>query len=414
MKKLLSLFAVAAVFAIACEEKPAPEPEAKSFAVSPISDISMSAEGGTATITIESDINWTVECNNSTFSVNPTSGNGNGTVQVNVPANTTTEQVKAAVSVIPEKLSGLQNAGIKTVTINIVQEAAEPEPGPTPDPPTPDPDPSEVKNPQPEGVLAEWVFCTDNLSFFNEHFSYDDAKAKDADGSFIAGKPGYISDDHYCPSTSGKGRIRMLNVVDKSGTDINPKGVVKRGMGNYGEPCFYGPLKGDQVNIYAYPAEPYDGIAAGTKVHIFFALRPNTKNTPKYWILEVKDGADWAPIGEVKKTTVADDGEIEYNIEMIFNPDGQGMQADAEGNKTIFPENPQQINTFIDQTYTFKSSVNMVEYRLTCAANIGADGVTSCVPLGTGGTAVLRIAGKDSNSGGAHPVENPTVIEIIK
>ena len=413
MKKVLAILAAAAFLAAACQPKTDDTPaEAKSFGVSPVGDVAVEASATSLSISIESNINWTAESDNDAFTVSPASGNGNGNVTVSFPANEQTSEVSATISIVPEKLSGLQNAGIKTVTVKIIQAAAEKaEPEPEPEP---DPTPTDVKNPQSEGLLAQWEFCTANLSFFEQHFAYDSAKDKDENGNYIAGKPGYVSDDHYCESTSGNGRIRMLNVVDKSTADVNPKGVVKRGMGNYGEPCFYGPLKGDIVNIYAYPETPYDGFAAGTKVHIFFALRPNTKNTPKYWILEVKDGADWAPVGDVKTTTVAEDGEVKYNIELIFNPDGQGMQADENGDKTIFPDVPQQINTFIDQTYTFKSAVSIVEYRLVCASNMGADGVTSAYPLSAGGTAVLRFAGKDSNSGGAHPVEDPMKIEIVK
>ncbi|MBQ9463128.1 MAG: BACON domain-containing protein [Bacteroidales bacterium] len=405
MKKyIFSLIILAAAVFTACDK---PVVKTLELGVDP-GQVFAAATETSASLEVESNCAWKASSNNSAFTVSPASGNGNGTVTVSFPENKTTSEVKAVITFSTSEKEGTP----LSLEVEIIQSAAEPEPEPEP---TPDPGTGDVKNPQTAGQLAEWVFCTENFEYFNAHFPYDDAKAKDAEGNFIAGKPGYVSEDHYCPSSTGNGRIRFLNVEDKSSPSVNPKGVVKRGMGNYGEPCFYGPVKSDVVNIYATPAEPYDGIAAGTKVRLFMALRPNTKNTAKYWILEVKDGEEWAPVGTVKKTTaIADEGEIEYNVELVYNPDGQGMQPDADGNKTIFPDNPQQINTFIDQTYTFKTAVASIEYRLTCTSNIGADGVTTAFPLSNGGTAVLRIAGKSSNSGGAHPVEDPMVIEIVK
>lgn len=404
MKKFLSLIALASLFVVSCGEKPEPDPTPSDETKLELASDALSAEATvtSATITVTANCAWKAESDNPAFTLNPSSGNGNGTITVTFPANENSTEVKAVITITTDGVTPE-----KTVKVTITQAAAEI---------TPEPEPGvELKNPQSEGLLAEWVFCTANLAYFEEHFAYDVAKDKDADGNFVAGKPGYVSDDHYCPATSGSGRLRMLNVVDKSSPTVNPKGAVKRGTGNYGEPCFYGPLNGDVVNIYAYPAESFDGFAAGTKIHIFFALRPNTKNTPKYWKLEIKDGDKWAPVGEVKKG-IGDpgEGEIEYNIELIFNPAGQGMQPDEEGNKTIYPDVPQQINTFIDETYTLTSAVSEIEYRLTCTANLGADGYTSAYPVGANGNAVLRFAGKDSNSGGAHPVEDPMKIEIVE
>ena len=410
MKKYFALLAVASLFAVSCgKTKPTDTDEPKSFSVSPTTDISFTADGGSATIKVESNLSWTVECDNSAFSVSPSSGKDNGQITVSVPANSASTEVKGVVSVIPEKVTGLAGASIKTVKINVIQAAAEIV---VPDPPTPPgPDPgSEVKNPQSEGVLAEWEFATEPTAFFEVHFAYELAKV-DGKPNPDAHLPGYVSDDHYCESNIVPGgKIRFWNGSDKTALDDN--GRCKRGTGNYGEPCWYGAWKGDVVEFEAVPAAPYDGVKAGTKLHIFFAVRPNTQNTLKYWLLEIKDGSEWVALGNVKTAAVSGE-EVKYNVELIYNPEGKGMDGDN------YPEVPQQINTFVDETYTLTADVSKVEYRLTCQSLMIADGsmVVSYIGETSASKAqnsVVRFAGKDSNSGGAHPVEQHTIIEIVK
>ena len=413
MKKVLSLIAVAALLAVSCGEnnKPVDTDEAKTFGVFPINDISFPAEGGSETISIESNVSWTVSSDNDYFKVSPASGKGNGSVVISADAYTGATAQSGTVSFIPGKVDGPE---LETVTINVSQSAAEPLPEPEPEP---QPGPG-VTNPLGEGVLAEWAFATEHLAFFEEHFAFELAKIDGAPNP-DAHLPGYVSDEHYCLTnieSNGVGKIRFRNGSDKTALDNN--GRCKRGTGNYGEPCWYGAWKGDVVEIEAVPNTPYDGLAAGTKLHIFFAVRPNTQNTLKYWLLEIKDGENWVPLGDVKTAAVAGE-EVKYNVELIYNPEGQPMLDDGSGNKTVFPEVPQQINTFVDETYTLTQAVAKAEYRMTCQALMIADGTMVVSKIGESSAAkaqnsVVRFAGKDSTSGGAHPVEEHMKIEIIK
>ena len=390
MKKLLALFSLASLAFIACEKpapdpEPDPEPTIKAFSVSPES-ISVGADDTSATINVTAEVKWSAKSDNAKFTVSPDSGESNATITVSFPANTVVEEVKAAITISTYDPSVNQQKFV----VNITQAAA-------------------AAPPAEPTVLAEWEFCPDASDFFKEHFTYELAKdATTKQPTPESNAPGFLNDDHYCPSnivTGGK--IRFWNGSDK--TALNPDGRCKRGIGESGEPCWYGNWVGDIV----YFTAPTEKLDAGTKLHIVFPLRPNTRNTLKYWLLEIKDGENYVPVGEVKNY-----GEIKYNVELIFDPEGSKDVTTDEAGNSVYPEKPQQYNTIIDREYTLTASVTEVEYRMTCVALMMADGSREAenigdIAEGKKANPVLRIAGKDTTTGGARPAGVNTKIEVI-
>ena len=261
-------------------------------------------------------------------------------------------------------------------------------------------------------MLAEWEFSEESASFFNEHFAYEAAKDADKKPTPESNAEGFLNENHYCPSNIVEGgKIRFWNGSDK--TAINPDGRCKRGIGEKGEPCWYGNWVGDIAYINA-ATEP---LQAGTKLHLWMALRPNTQNTLKYWLLEIKDGNDYAPVGEVK-TVALSGNEVKYNVELIFNPEGSKEVTTDDAGNSVYPDNPQQVNTIIDREYILKANVSEVEYRLTCVSTMMADGSREATDIGDSSgkraNPVLRFAGKGTTNGGARPVGENMRIEVVQ
>jgi hypothetical protein len=392
MKKYLALFAFASL-AFACvepepvpEPEPEPEPQEKAFEVT-AQNIKVAASDTNTSFDVKGEVAWTAKSDNASFSVNPASGSGNGTITVSFPANETTSEVKAAITVSTEDTA----AKVKSFTVTITQDAAEAKPT------IPDP-----------RVLAEWEFSAETAAFFNEHFAYEAAKGSDKKPTPESNAAGFLNENHYCPSNIVEGgRIRFWNGSDK--TAINPDGRCKRGVGEKGEPCWYGNWVGDIAYINAASGE----LPAGTKLHIWMAIRPNTQNTLKYWLLEIKDGDNFVPVGEVKSY-----GDTKYNVELIFNPDGSKDVGTDENGAPVYPENPQQINTIVDVTYTLTAPVSEVEYHLTCVSLMMADGSREATDIGDSAgkraNPVVRIAGKGTTNGGCRPAGENMKIEIVK
>lgn len=391
MKKLLALLAFASLTLVACTEKPEPEPEPdptpveKAFSVS-TEAISVGADATSAAFDVTAEVKWTAKSDNAKFTVSPDSGESNATINVSFPANTAQEEVSAKITVSTYDPAAKKQTYVVTVT----QAAAEAPPaGPT--------------------VLAEWEFSADTFDALNAHFAYEAAKDADKKPTPESNAAGFLNDDHYCPSTVVEGgKIRFWNGCDK--TDLNPDGRCKRGIGEKGEPCWYGNWVGDIIYVNAVSPEE---LKAGTKLHLWMAMRPNTQNTLKYWLLEIKDGDKFVPVGEVKNY-----GEVKYNVELIFNPDGSKDVGKDDAGNPVYPENPQQVNTIIDREYTLTANATEIEYHLTCVSAMMADGSREATDIGdTSGTKranpVVRIAGKDTTNGGCRPVGENMRIEII-
>ena len=254
-------------------------------------------------------------------------------------------------------------------------------------------------------MLAQWHFCAVEADVLGAHFA-EEAKITNDAGTKVpnpASNAIGFGDDLYCAANeTGNGRIMFYNATDK--TTVNPDGRCKRGIGNSGEPCWYGSWLGDYIWFEATPAAP---LAAGTTLNIWFTLRPNTQNTLKYWLLEINDGGTWVPVGEVKKASV-NGVDVNYNIELVFDPNGAGTT-----------DSPKQFNCEVDRNYTLTKSVNKVEYRVVCQSLMIADGSKVVSDIGETSAKkrenpVVRIAGEDSSGGGATPVTHHTWIAIVK
>jgi len=323
-------------------------------------------EETSATFKVTGKQAWSATCENSSLVITPASGTGAADVTLTFPANEGTTNI---VYTIVVDIDGTKHNVVLTHKHPVVYEA-----------------------------IADWEFCAENLSYYNEHFTYEAAKV-DGKPNPIANAQGFLSDDHYCPAKTGNGKIRFYNGTDK--TSVNPDGRCKRGAGNSGEPCWYGNWIDD---IVYFEATPSASLAAGTVVNIWFCLRPSTMHTLKYWFLEIKDGDTWYPVGDPQTV-----GAAQYNIELFYNTSAAGTSED-----------PTQINTIIDRDYTLKNAASKVEYRMTCTTIKMADGTGDADPTNLGmqsngkkANPVLRMAGM-SATGGAAEVTHHTWIAVVK
>lgn len=91
---------------------------AYTFSINPTSQ-RVSSEEGSFDITVTSNVAWTVSSDNSAFTVNPTSGNGNGAVTVQYNANTGASERTATITVSTTD----ENIANKTLTCSVTQSA---------------------------------------------------------------------------------------------------------------------------------------------------------------------------------------------------------------------------------------------------------------------------------------------------
>lgn len=91
---------------------------AYTFSINPTSQ-RVSSEEGSFDITVTSNVAWTVSSDNSAFTVNPTSGNGNGAVTVQYTANTGASERTATITVSTTD----ENIANKTLTCSVTQSA---------------------------------------------------------------------------------------------------------------------------------------------------------------------------------------------------------------------------------------------------------------------------------------------------
>ena len=137
-------------------------------------------------------------------------------------------------------------------------------------------------------------------------------------------------------------------------------------------------------------------LAAGTKVHIFFAVRPNDAQCTKYWILEYLDGDTWKAVADQVKTATTANGTVEYTHEILWNE--------------------LQINTFVDAVVTLSASTSTVQFRFRCVDNTMCDG-TPWGDTKVNGAWEFRFAGYDSTSNEKKPnyrVYKRPVIEVVQ
>ena len=326
----------------------------KVFKVAP-SEISVDADATSATIEVTSEVAWTAVSNNPAVVPSPASGSGDGTVTLNFAANTVADPVNATITIAttdPDVVVDSYEVSFVQAAAKVVKPAEKPAPG---------------------TVLAEWHFKTDYASTLNKHFN----EAPADETADVAGSGGLYVE----PNISGKGRLEMFNgIADKSTVADKAHKRCKRTIGSYGEPVWYGTWKGDYI---LWTAEADAPLAATTKLHLLFTLRPNNEQVMKYWLVEYLDGETWKPAGE---TTTKDD--FTYNLELYFGV----AQIQAAVNPAW---EDKQINVRIDRTVTLSSDTPKAQFRITCVATIGADGN----PVSQlAGSYVLRFAGEDTNA----------------
>jgi len=334
----------------------------KSFVVSPTT-LNVEASATSASFDITGEVAWTATSDNSAFTVSPASGSNNGTVTVSFPANTDSEKEVTANITVATTDAGV---AIKSFTVAITQAKA-PKTGLDP-----------VK-PAAGTVLAEWYFCKAQTDVLNVHF-------QEAVADELADKAGnggcYVE-----PNVSGKGRLEYYNGCDKWAAGILDKEHkrCKRAVGSYGEPCVYGTYKDDYILWTAY-TETEAPIAAGTKLSLFFALRPNSTGVMKYWLVEYLDGEEWKVAGETKE---AADG-AKYNVELFYGET--------------------QTNTFIEPTVTLTKDTPAATFRITCVSNAQASDGAALTLINK--SHALRFAGEDTNE--ATPQYSVTQHPMIK
>jgi len=310
------------------------------------------------------NVEWTAVSDNPDFKLSLSSGNTNAQITVSFPANTDTEAEKKAVITVS---TTSENVLEKSFAVAITQAKAE-KTGGQPVKPAP-------------GVLAEWHFHVDNTNVLAEHFN--EAVADElADSEGFGGL--YVE-----PNVRGKGRLQWYNQDKKAVVDKEHKRC-KRAVGSYGEPCVYGPYVGDYA---LWTAEADAPLAAGTKLHIIFTVRPNNGEMPKYWMFEYLDGTTWKPALDVKKV-----GDVDYTTEFFY--------AEGSGNQT---------NTTVEATVTLTAeSTEYAQFRLTCVSNLECvDGVTPLTLISK--SIVFRFAGETCNANTPHySVTQHPLIEVVE
>ena len=150
---------------------------------------------------------------------------------------------------------------------------------------------------------------------------------------------------------------------------------------------------GDYALWTAYSSSP---LAAGTKVHIFFAVRPNDPQCMKYWKLQYLDGTEWKPVADQIKTATTANGTFEYTHELIWND--------------------LQYNTFVDAVVTLTASTSEVQFKFECVDNTWCDG-TPWGDYKVDAALELRFSGYDSTDNEKKPnyrVFKRPVIEVVQ
>lgn len=336
----------------------------KTFSVTPES-IEVAAKDQSTVIAVNADdeVAWTITSDNPAFVAAPASGNGSKSVTISFPANEIKAEVTANITISTE----YENVRQQSFTVSIIQAAAK--------------DEKPVVKPAPGTVLAEWYFAKSQLDVLKTNFtievSHDLADAAGNAGAYVE------------PNISGKGRLEYYHGVDKAAAGVVDKAHkrCKRIIGTYGEPCVYGTYKQDYILWTAY-TENEAPIAAGTKLHLFFVLRPNNEGVMKYWLIEYLDGDEWKPA-----LPVTDGDGFQYNIELFF-------------------EEGAQTNTEIEPTVTLSKDTDAAQFRITCTSSMGTGGSDISV---INAAWALRFAGEDCNAN--HPeysVKRHPIIDVVE
>ena len=319
-------------------------------------------------ITVTSDVDWTMtSTNDMIYLIDPAdetgkatiTGTGNAEVLVLMPANFKLEENKSTITVSTENTLVQQN----TYTFEITQEAYT----------------------VPAGqVLAEWYFATEVKAELEKTWNLPV-------GGDLADVEGF-GDVYVDANSQGSGKFQYWQ-VDKTPIIDKAHKRCKRTVTGTGEPMALPAYTGDYALWTANPASP---LAAGTKVHIFFAVRPNDLQCAKYWILEYLDGDTWKAVADQVKTATTANGTVEYTHEILWDE--------------------LQINTFVDAVVTLSATTSTVQFRFRCVDDTMCDG-TPWGDTKVNGAWEFRFAGYDSTSNEKKPnyrVYKRPVIEVVQ
>ena len=242
--------------------------------------------------------------------------------------------------------------------------------------------------------LAEWWINDADKAKLNAHYA-EEAKEPGTSQPNVAANAAGNGGQYVEPNKSGAGRNEFYNAIDK--TEINPKARVKRTIGAMAITEF-GTWIDDYWLMTANPSAP---VAAGEDIMVFFAMRANSKNTPKYWLAEIKDGNEWKPLLPTKQATF-NGKTFNYNVEVFFD----------------IPNNS-EVSTEVDATYTLTQTNSEIVVRITCMSLKMAGG-TNDVPTiisdsvdGATENPVIMLVGERTNKNGK-PVTRHTGIAILK
>lgn len=330
----------------------------KDFSVSKDA-LSVEASATSASFNITADaVEWTVTSDNASFVPTPASGSANATVEVAFPANTKESEVTATLTVSTTS----NEVRVKSYTVVITQAAYVPSLPPV--------------KPAAGTVLAEWEFETNNKEALRsggiEGVSLEDDN-----------KPGNVGDPYVPSNISGKGKLEYFNGTDKSAYSTKKH---KRRIGDRGELCIYGSWKDDAI-VWTASTETGAPLAAGTKIKLNFALRPNGAGCMRDWKCEVLDGDSWTVLEAVQ---------------LKYNSGGDGSEA-----------NPKQFNAIIERTATLTKDTPYAKFRFTCTTQINSEG-SEISELVKGDA--LRFAGKfleaDDTNKYLQVPENPKIVVV--
>lgn len=329
------------------------------FNVSP-TEFNVAATDENVVINVSAEnVEWTAASDNADFKLSQESGNTNAQITVSFPANTDTESEKTAVITVA---TASENVSVKSYAVTITQGKAEKTDG------TP------VK-PAPGTVLAEWEFEESQVDLLRMG-GIEGVTAEQDDAIGNEGDP-------YFPSNvSGNGKLEYFNGSDKSSLSTKKR---KRRVGERGEPCIYCVFENDYFIWSATTTAP---LAAGTKLQLNFAIRPNNAGVMKYWKAEYLDGEEWK--------------ELE-TITLEFNSNGAGTAED-----------PKQFNKLVKETVTLTKDTPKAAFRFTATPNAACGDGSLVTAISS--SHVLRFAGKWSAAAEKDKylqvMENPKIVVV--
>jgi hypothetical protein len=142
-------------------------------------------------------------------------------------------------------------------------------------------------------------------------------------------------------------------------------------------------------------------LPAGTDIYTFFALRANVDNVPRYWMVEIRDGDTWKPYLETKKVVVEGEGEVEYNLEIIYDNEAELLKCP---------------NSIVDSEYKLTSATKDIQIRILAVSSAYAFGPGLPSVIGDSSISaknpVTILVGNRANN--SEPVLHHTMICTVK